>query len=75
MLTSTIEKHPTFSDIFSGSTDVKYHWEGTATYTANQTYPNYIYIGVKGDSESIFHIQFVLNISANIPSAYLDMVE
>jgi hypothetical protein len=28
-----------------------------------------------GNTECIYHIQFVMNISANIPAAYLDMVE
>jgi hypothetical protein len=75
MLTSTTVTQPAFNDIFFPDQDVEINWDGTATFLINSTFPNYIYIGVKGNTQCIYHIQFALNISANIPAAYLNMVE
>ena len=42
----------------------------------NSTYPNEsIYIGVLGDAESIYHLQFVLDTDANVPARYLSLSE
>lgn len=41
----------------------------------NSTYPDYIYVGILGDTESIYHIQFTVNTSANIPAAYMNMID
>jgi hypothetical protein len=76
MLSSLKVEQPVFSDFLKDNSDVQYGYEGSITYYFNQsTYPEYIYVAVLGGAESIYHIQFTVNTSANIPSAYLDMIE
>jgi hypothetical protein len=50
MLTSTNTKQPTFEDLFEEDSDVQYNSDGAALYVVNLSYPNYIYIGILGDS-------------------------
>lgn len=75
LLASASVQFPIFKDIFKKGSDVVYGWDGTLTYLANQTYPESIYIGVMGDTESIYHLQYTLNTTPNIPAAYQNLID
>lgn len=76
MLTSYTNPKPTLQDSFKPDPDVFYNWQGISNIVLTpQSNITAIYISIFGNVESIFHLQYTLNLSANIPSAYTSLVD
>lgn len=76
MLTSFTNPRPTLSDCFKVDSDVVYNWQGISNIIVTpQLNITWVYISIFGNVESIFHLQYTLNVSANIPSAYISLVD
>lgn len=75
LLASPTIEFPVFKDLFKVNSDVVYGWEGSISFVANASYPAYIYVSVLGDTESIYHLQYTLNTTPNIPAAYQSLID
>lgn len=77
MLTSYTNQRPTLKDCFKSNSDVEYSWQGISNVILTPQTSNItqIYISIFGNAETIYHLQYTLNLSANIPAAYTSLVD
>lgn len=68
--------NPTYDKYLNGNyTDqIIFSWNGTIKYLLNET-AELIYVSVKGNEESLFYLQYTIDIDADIPAKYTRILD